>query len=413
MSEHARLSPSASERWLACAASVSMTEAILESRESAAAAEGTRAHEVLEETLKTWIATGEFDVECDDEEMRENIALVATYVIAQFESIPDATMLIETRVDLHYMTGRADLWGKADIIIYNDQFINVLDLKYGQGIFVPADTSQNRIYILGVMSRLMKESRGDIPWEQVIGTIMQPRYADKDGKTNRFIMMPPEELIKWKDEVLVPGAEATDNPGGPIAGKKQCTFCLAKPNCPAVQQKVADLCSVFQPVDATGTVLINNLPVEKPEPDTMDIDKLIEVHDQIPFIEGYLKAVSKKIRDLLEARDNRLVGKLKLVRSRQTNKWGIDDDKLLEVLTVGAGKIPKNQLTKQVVISAPQALKLKSLKPAQKARMQELITKSEGSLSIVPWTDGRSNEFPELPFEAAPEGGSDEGYDFL
>ena len=403
MSEHARLSPSASERWLACPASVSMTEAILESRESAAAAEGTRAHEVLEETLKTWIATGEFDVECDDEEMRENIALVATYVIAQFESIPDATMLIETRVDLHYMTGRADLWGKADIIIYNDQFINVLDLKYGQGIFVPADTSQNRIYILGVMSRLMKESRGDIPWEQVIGTIMQPRYADKDGKTNRFIMMPPEELIKWKDEVLVPGAEATDNPGGPIAGKKQCTFCLAKPNCPAVQQKVADLCSVFEPVPGSLEIFTTA--------DDLDIDKLLEVHDQIPFIEGYLKAVSAKIRSMLEARDNRLVGKLKLVRSRQTNKWDRDDTEILEELTTGKGKINKSDLTKTVVLTAPAALKLK-LKPAQKARLQEHITKSEGSLSIVPWQDGRSNEFPELPFEPSP-GAVDEGYDFL
>ena len=413
MSEHARLAPSASERWLRCAASVQMTEA-LEDHGSAAAEEGTRAHNAMEKALKNYIAFGDQSVDmdlCDDDEMFGHVTDVVAYVIDRYENFPgdDKFMLIEQRVDLHYMTGRDDLWGKADVIIGSDIWLTCLDLKYGAGVFVNADTSQNRIYLLGVMSKLMKESRGDTPWEKVEGMIMQPRYGDKDGNTNRGIEFTPNELLDWKDAVLIPAAELTDRPGAPVAGKIQCQWCKAKDTCEAVQQRVNDLCSVFEPV-VEGV-----LPAIR-DTDSLDIDQLIEVHDNIPFIEGYLKAVSAKIRTLLEARDERLVGKLKLIRSRKTNMWNKDDDEILEELTKGKGRISKNDITKNVLLTAPQALKLKSLKDPQKAKLQSFITKSQGSLSIVPDSDPRANEFPVLHFEVqdpiAPEGQS-ENFDFL
>ncbi len=417
MTEHARLSPSASDRWMACAASVQMTEDIIEAKESEAAAEGNRAHTLLEEALKIWIATGDDVVICEDDEMREYIQDVLYYVIERYETMPGGERVIEveTKVNLHYMTGRTDLWGKADIIIWNDTHIDVLDLKYGKGLFVPTDTSQNRIYILGVMSKFMKASKGQVPWESVRGTIMQPRYPDSNGKTIRFLDFDPNELVEWKDTVLLPAAVATDRPGGPIAGKKQCQWCVAKPTCPAVEAKVKDLCSVFEPVFteiSPGTVITHEVPAD---PDLLDIDKLLEVHDNIPFIEGYLKAVAKKIREMLEARDERLKGILKLVRSRQQNKWSLEDDELAIELMKGTGRMLKADLFKSVVISAPQALKLKTLKPAQKKKLQSFIVKSEGSLSIVPDSDPRTNAFPVLVFEdkSAPGGGSDEGFDFL
>lgn len=383
MSEHARLSPSASGRWLRCAASVSMTEA-LRDEESPAAAEGTRAHIAMEDALRNYLAIGDDSVDfelCDDVEMQEHVQNVVNYVIERYENFPgdDKFMLIEQRVDLHYMTGRDDLWGKADVIIGSDIWLASFDLKYGAGIFVKPDTSQNRIYLLGCMSKLMKESRGDTPWEYVEGVIMQPRYADKDGNTIRGVKFTPDDLIKWKDDVLMPAAELTDRPGAPVAGKEQCQFCKAKHTCEAVASKVNDLCSVFEPVVSSGGKVIHGAT---PTPDSLDVDRLIEVHDNIPFIEGYLKAVSAKIRTMLEARDPALVGKLKLIRSRRTNQWSQDADEVLVLLSTGKGRITKADLTKTVVLSAPQALKL-SLKPEQKKRLQEFVTKSEGSLSIV------------------------------
>jgi len=413
MSEHARLSPSGSSRWMRCAASINLTQGLHESTESEAAAEGTRAHTVLEKALKTWLATGDETVPlegCDDTDMQEHIQEMFNYVLSRYELMPGTgkIIMIETKIDLYYMTMRDDLWGKADVIIYNDKHIDVMDLKYGKGLFVKADTSQNRIYLLGAMSFLMQQSKGGIPWESVRSTIMQPRYPDSDGKTIRFLDFDPNELITWKDNVLLPAAKATDWPQAiPVAGEEQCRFCLAKPTCPAVAAKVKDLCSVFEPVEiAPGTETI-------PTPDNLDIDKLLEVHDQIPFIQGYLTAVSKRIRELLEARDPALKGKLKLVRSRQANKWSLPDDELSTELMKGTGRMLKADLFKSVIISAPQALKLKSLKPAQKKKLQEFIVKSEGSLSIVPDSDPRTNAFPVLEFDKVGSDPTSESYDFL
>ncbi len=397
-----------------CAASINLTQGLHEGKESEAAAEGTRAHVVLEKALKTWLATGDETVpldDCDDEEMQEHIQEMFNYIIDRYDLMPggNKVMLVETKIDLHYMTGRDDLWGKADVIIYNDKHIDCLDLKYGKGLFVKADTSQNRIYLLGVMSFLMKQTKGELPWESVRSTILQPRYPGNDGVTIRFLDFDPDDLINWKDTVLLPAARATDDPRAvPIAGEEQCRFCLAKPTCPAVEAKVKDLCSVFEPVeDNTYTILTADL-------DSMGIDRLIKMHDDIPFIQGYLTAISKRIREMLEARDERLKGKLKLVRSRQTNKWKLEGDELATELMKGTGRILKADLFKSVIISAPQALKLKSLKPAQKKKLQSFIVKSEGSLSIVPDSDPRTNAFPVLEFvKVGSTRLSDEGYDFL
>ncbi len=48
---HARLSPSAAERWMTCPGSVKLSEAI-QDRESQYAAEGTAAHELAEHILR-------------------------------------------------------------------------------------------------------------------------------------------------------------------------------------------------------------------------------------------------------------------------------------------------------------------------------------------------------------------------
>ena len=125
----------------------------------------------------------------------------------------------------------------------------------------------------------------------------------------------------------------------------------------------------------------------------MPVDRLIEIHDNEPFIQGYLKAVNNRLRQLIQGRDPSIMGKLKLVRTRKTAKWNADPDVILETLSKGTGCVSKTLLQKTDMISASQALKLK-LKDAQKKRLQEFVGKSEGSLAIVPWADERPNAFP-------------------
>ncbi len=407
MPEHARLAPSASDRWIPCAASIPMSEGV-EDTESPQAAEGTLAHHILlDEALTDWLLMGTTTVECDDEEMKAYLQQCFDYVVNRYNEMPgnNKRILIETRVDLHYMTNRDDMWGQADVIIFTDTYIDCIDLKYGAGTFVEADASQNKIYLLGAMSEVMKATREDAEWISVRSTIMQPRLPDIDGEIFRWEEYDPEELITWKDEVLIPAAARTDIETDPVPGTKQCQFCPVKATCPAVAQAVTDLCNVFEPVlDFDGNPDPSGAMVKLDElanTDLMDVARLMEVHNNIPFIEGYLKAVSERLRILIEQHHPDVRGRLKIVRSRGRNKWNLDDDTLLiEELTKGTGRLKKGQITKQAVISAPQALKISGLKPAQLKKMQEYIVKGEGSLTIVPFSDPRPDAFPPMPFES-------------
>ena len=374
--------------------------------ESAVAIEGTYAHYVLlDEALTDWLLMGTMTVEHDDLELQGYLQLCFDYVVQRYNEIPgdNKRILIESKVDLHYMTNRDDLWGNADIIIMTDSYIDVIDLKYGAGIFVEADSSQTKMYALGAMCAEMKRTRDEAQWVSVRSTIMQPRFPDSDGEIIRYEDYDPDELIEWKDNVLIPAAAATDNPGDPIPGIVQCRFCPVKATCPAAAQVVTDLCNVFEPV--TDGAVTSMVPTEVLyNPETIDVAKLLQVHDQIPFIEGYLKAVSTRLRTLIEARDPQVVGRLKLVRSRGLNKWSQEDNTLLlDELTKGTGRLKKGQITTLKVLSAPQALKVQGLKPAQLKKLQSFVIKGEGALAIVPISDPRTDAFPAMPFEATEE----------
>jgi hypothetical protein len=404
MSEHARLGMSSASRWLACPASVRMCEAV-DDIESSAAAEGTRAHEFLEQALTRWQTTGEQRVECDDEDMQEAVQLAFDYVLAAYDQFPgkEKSMVIEGKVDLEYFTGRKDTWGTADIIIKSNKRIQSIDYKHGQGVYVDEnDNPQVMGYGLGSMAPTLKQTRGVPPWDEVVCTIIQPRFPGSGDKV-RSVTYKPDDLLDWAANVLKPGADATDDESLlPIAGDKQCKFCDAKATCPAANQKVKDMCSVFQPVDQEMTVGVS-------PPDTLSMAQLLDIHDHEPFISGYLKSVNELIRRRLEQRDPETMQHLKLVRSRHQNIWK-DEETMLAELTKGSNRILKKHLVKEVALSAPQALKIPGLKKAQKERLEEHIKKSEGSISIVPRTDPREDAFPALPFEAVTD---EEEYDFI
>lgn len=427
--EHARLSFSASERWLRCPASVYMSEEIPDKGGSAAAEEGTFAHKVMEETLRDYLLLGESEVgeitfpdDLDTSSwescvvMAQHVQKCVDYIVQEYEGFPgdDVKMYIEEKVDLNYMTGRDDTWGTADVRIESSTHLGVYDLKYGRGIFVEGDTSQNRLYLLAGMCPTLKKTKGIAPWKSCFGMIMQPRYPGEDNEIFRGVEFEPQELRDWFEDTVKPSIGMTDDPGPPNPGEKQCRFCLAKPTCPAALKLVSSSLP-FEPVasDVAGAL------AGAPEPADLSVDELIQIHDNIPFINGYLKSVSKRIRKLIEARDPRMHERLKLVVSRRNTDYTVDDDKIIEELVAGKGRtvkdgyIPKKKFVSEKPLTASQMLKLK-LNDAQKARLQELITKSEGSLTIVPWSDPRDNAFPLIPFEDQEKVASEQPlYDFL
>ncbi len=101
MSNHARLSPSAASRWLACPASVNMT-AELEDTTSAAAAEGTLAHTVVENRIRSHLDGSPFALKPEyTPEMMDGANLTLDYVKDIIEQYHDVAVYLEEKVDTH------------------------------------------------------------------------------------------------------------------------------------------------------------------------------------------------------------------------------------------------------------------------------------------------------------------------
>lgn len=412
MSEHARLSFSAAERWFRCPASVSMSEGIPDTGGSDASKEGTFAHSLMEKTLKSYLLGTGHEVLCPTfpedangweapEKMMEHIQECVDYIVDEYENFPgeDIKMYLEERVDLHYMSGRDDTWGTADVRIESTECLAVYDLKYGKGIYVEDDTKQNRLYLLAGMCDTLRATRGVAPWESCFGMIMQPRFRGPDGEMARGVEFTPDELMEWFNDEVFPKMSETDAPGEPCAGD-WCRWCKRNPTCPAAQAKVAEMLP-FEPAEPVGEVFSDGLDADI---HGMEIEKLIQIHDNAPFISAFLKSVDQRLRTLIEDRDPALDGRLKLVVSRRNTKYNKDESEIIADMVAGKGKtvkdgyIPRNKFVKESCLSASQALKLK-LNDAQQARLQQHIVKSDGSLTIVPWSDPRDNAFPAMPFE--------------
>lgn len=165
---HAKLSPSAAERWMTCPGSIVLSDGMPQ-RTSAFAEEGTLAHEIAEKILNGWEPEGV------DAEMLENVRVYTDYV--QTLAVEN-TLHVETRVKCF-----PDLWGTADAVVWMPRRfeLHVIDLKYGAGVPVEvANNLQLKIYALASMKTFGMAA------QTVTTTIVQPRCPHPDGPVRSF-----------------------------------------------------------------------------------------------------------------------------------------------------------------------------------------------------------------------------------
>ena len=399
---HARLSPSGFEAWSRCPGKIH-AEKDLPDSSSPAAQWGTDAHALLEWMLHDWLNHNPLHAapHFDDQEEKLEVAKVAfDYVVERYSAAEKAELSpmlqIEEKVDPKYYTGRDDGAGMGDVILETDEWLEVIDLKAGQGILVMPASGQLKIYGLGAVAPLARTHGGIVPLKEVICTIVQPRIPHPDGLV-RSETYTPEWLAQWCTDVYIPAAKATDDPNAQrIAGATQCQFCRAKANCKAASDKVLNLAmSTFQPQAVDKTPTLDDIVNVQPE--TIPMEKLVEIIEAAPLITGWLKSIEEYARHRLENREP--VEGYKLVRSGQRNKYSGDDDVVITELTKGKGRISKKLLMVEKLKTAPQMLKSKDLSDTQRKKLQSMICKSEGALALVPVTDRREDAFPPLPFK--------------
>ncbi len=411
---HSAFSPSSSKMWLMCSGSL-IPNILSNDTAGEEAAEGTVAHSVAEEWLRTQERPdhmiGEI-VNCDgwDIEITEDmLGYVGDYVKWCEQLREDSVrFLVETRVDLSDLMPIPDQGGTSDLIALvplpfaeNAYRLHVRDLKYGKGVRVVAeDNTQGLLYAYGSW-KILKD---DYDIHEIEIGICHPRLID--GTTTFHVS--PEELLEFAEYVKVRAREAWafDAPRTPSDGG--CQWCKVKGTCPAAYEELAEVTSEamedddeFVPRTYSGRdmVLANEMleddfgpePFSPRNPQQLSTASLAKVLRYRKLMEQFFTAVEAELIERALSREEDIPG-WKIVEGRANRKWPDNEAhvyKRLKALGMKDGAI----YTQSMISPAQAEEKLKTKLGLKKAEAAELVNavaiKPPGGKSLVRTSDKR------------------------
>lgn len=238
---HALLGASKASQWINCPPSARLQEHI-PSKSSRFADEGTAAHELaelklqrrltvcnakrraeLDEKIETFKQTNPFYGPEMENALADYCEVVEEKAMEAKARSSDAAILLEAPADFSEWV--PDGRGIGDVVLIADGILDVIDLKYGQGVPVSAyDNPQIRLYALGAWAEynLFYDIR------EIRMTIVQPRL---DSVSTDSLTV--DELLAWAEEIVRPAAVLADAGEGAFNPGAHCRFCKVKGNCRA------------------------------------------------------------------------------------------------------------------------------------------------------------------------------------
>lgn len=359
MAKHSRFSPSASERWMSCPGSLSLSDGLPKAPSSAYADEGTAAHGVLAHFLETGELLAGFEVSGEwwetTEEMKEAIDVVNVYL--ENDGFDD--LHLEQSVCASSI--HPDLWGSADIVKLDTVVgeLEIIDFKYGAGVAVNAwRNPQLAIYALGVLDTIIKND--DLVWT-IKCTIIQPRASHAAGPIRSYDWT-IEELREFGAEVEN-AIELTKSNEPILAAGDHCQWCPvgAANKCPVQEQAALDMFEVIE--ENKGT------------PDLNDLERLSAYMQMVPHLEMFCKNVRAAAEAEIKA-GNRVNG-WKLIEGRKTLQWKDKND--AEAAFTKVAKAWNKTLRTPTQLS-------KEL-PKLKDKIDELAVRKTGTVKLAPLSD--------------------------
>ena len=359
--QHSLLSASGAHRWLNCPPS-----AVLESREpdtsSAAAEQGTAAHALAEWKLRRALHQAPaFKPESDwiDTEMEhltdDYVAFVQEHISIARETCGDPQVLIEQRLDFSHIVPGG--FGTGDAVIIAEPTLQIIDLKYGQGVLVEAEQNpQLMLYALGALHAF--GSLYDI--ETVAVTIYQPRRGTVDTWE-----ISVAELEQWAETEVKPKAELASAGEGEFCPGSWCQFCKIAPTCRARAEANLQLAKLeFAPPAKLSDVEIADVLTRIPQLKTWAAD-----------VEAY--ALSKAVNQGV------VFEGFKLVAGRSVRKYSSETDVAAAAEAAGYRDIYDRKL---ITLTAMEKL---MGKPTFNEILGDLVTKPAGKPTLVPVSDKR------------------------
>ena len=359
-SDHALLSASGAHRWLNCTPSARLESDEPESS-SAAAEQGTAAHALAEHKLRralkqrskrpvsTWI-DDEMETLTDD-----YVAYVQEHISLARETCGDPQVLIEQRLDFSHVVPGG--FGTGDCVIIAEPTLQIIDLKYGQGVLVEAERNpQPMLYALGALHTF-----GDLyDIERVAVTIYQPRRGNVDTWE-----ISVTELEHWAEAEVKPKAELAAAGEGEFCPGSWCQFCKIAPTCRA---------------RAEANLALARL--EFAPPAELSDSEIADVLARIPQLKTW--AADVEAYALSQAVNQGVVFEgFKLVAGRSIRKYTSETDVAKAAEAAGYRDIWDRKL---ITLTAMERL---MGKPAFNEILGDLVTKPAGKPTLVPASDKR------------------------
>jgi hypothetical protein len=378
MTAHAKLSASGSEKWMTCTPSVFAEEPFADEG-SEFAREGTFAHAVFEQMLLIHMG---LPVEAlrkskfDNQELRDYVNTAVEYAIERIRDArarcPDPIILVEQRLDFSRWVPEG--FGTGDLVIITDDLVEVMDLKYGKGIYVYAtNNSQLRLYGLGaynVLSHLYDIKR-------VRMTVLQPRLHNFGSEELTI-----EELLTWAEEKVVPAAKLAWLGEGEFVAGDHCTscFCKARYTCPARAE---------QALAVAKLEFAGDLP---PAVATLSLDRVAKLLPKADMVIDWFNDL--KAHSLKQATEhNIMVPGFKLVEGRSVRKYSSQEDVAAKLRDAG---VPESVMFERSLLGITAMEKAIGKKKFTEV-LSDLLVKPSGKPTLVPVEDKR----PALPSAAS------------
>jgi hypothetical protein len=235
-SNHALLSASSAERWLACTAAPRF-EAQFPAATSEYAEAGTLAHKICElKVLKKFTPMGPKTYSARLAELKQEPLYDAEMDSASdlyIEHLTEKAMSrdspplvsAEVRVDLTAYVPEG--FGTCDCVMIGGGTLDITDFKYGKGVLAAAaGNAQMRLYALGALAKYEPFYGGLI--QRVRMTIVQPRVQNEPSSETLTV----DELKAW-GESIKPLAQKAYSGFGEFAPGEHCRFCRGRAQCRA------------------------------------------------------------------------------------------------------------------------------------------------------------------------------------
>lgn len=414
MAQHAKLSPSASHRWLYCHGSLALEQQFKDSGNSEFAAEGSAAHLVGETCLgenrsaydligvkilvddngahfavDEPVTKGEVFTYVVDEEMAMYVQFGYVAPVKEIVGNDFQFFEVENRVDFSAIVNLDGQFGTSDVIaVTKDGELQIHDLKYGRGeICYATKNSQLMLYALGALEKF--ELMYDITSVRVF--IHQPRLEhfsewgcslEELRAFGEFAKEQAAKTIKLIEVINLHGEKhALDliPPEAYSPGDKECRWCKAKAICPALADFVKKTIDCDFEVIEDVSIDFKPLPVDELSSKMQACD-LIEI-----WIHGVRAEVERRLFEGIH------VPKYKLVKGRKGARyWTVEVPGVERALK--KAKLKTDQIyTKKIISPSQVELLKKSGAITAKAwlAIQALIDQNDGKPSVAPEYDKR------------------------